>query len=291
MASGAPFAFVQFEFGHLLGPPDGRYLARPAPGADPSLVIVLRTLGAPQRRLLERRRRPRAIDHATAAPVPTARATLIQPGPFESNDEAEDWLSGLRSDEGRATAEAERALRELNRVIRAHRAAAADPYARDVTARGALAIRVGYGSGEQVAEGRFTAACELSNAPPRKRRVERLSPEEHLAAILGAREHQLVCEELVLRARLDLDADRPREAALQARVALESLLAEIGVGAEGVGSAALAKDREVVSAASNAALEADPSDDLRAGVARSIERMEQAIHRHRLRGSDSTPDR
>ena len=37
----------------------------------------------------------------------------------------------------------------------------------------------------------------------------------------------LACEELVLRARADLDAGRVREAALQARMALESLLAEL----------------------------------------------------------------
>ncbi len=54
------------------------------------------------------------------------------------------------------------------------------------------------------------------------------APEERFAALLGAREQALVGEELVLRARADLDAGRPREAALQARVALEALLAELG---------------------------------------------------------------
>ena len=53
------------------------------------------------------------------------------------------------------------------------------------------------------------------------------APEERFAALLGGREQVLACEELVLRARADLDAGREREAALQARVALESLLAEM----------------------------------------------------------------
>ena len=52
----AHFPFVQFEFGFLLGPHDGRYLRRRGPDAEPEHVVVLRTLGAPQRRLLGRRR-------------------------------------------------------------------------------------------------------------------------------------------------------------------------------------------------------------------------------------------
>ena len=53
------------------------------------------------------------------------------------------------------------------------------------------------------------------------------APEERFAALLGGREQALACEELVLRARADLDAGREREAALEARVALEALLAEL----------------------------------------------------------------
>ena len=45
--------------------------------------------------------------------------------------------------------------------------------------------------------------------------------------MLGGRDSLLVGEELLLRARLDLDAGRPREAALQARIALEALLGEL----------------------------------------------------------------
>ena len=54
-----------------------------------------------------------------------------------------------------------------------------------------------------------------------------MAPLERLAAVLSGTEEVGVAEELVLRARLDLDADRPREAALQARIALEALLAEV----------------------------------------------------------------
>ena len=55
----------------------------------------------------------------------------------------------------------------------------------------------------------------------------------------------LACEELVLRARADLDAGRFREAALQARVALESLLAEMPE-IPGGRRPALEADRELV---------------------------------------------
>ncbi len=45
--------------------------------------------------------------------------------------------------------------------------------------------------------------------------------------MLAGREPIDVCETLLLRARADLDQGRPREAALQLRVGLEALLAEL----------------------------------------------------------------
>ena len=45
--------------------------------------------------------------------------------------------------------------------------------------------------------------------------------------MLGGRERIDACETLLLRARADLDAGRDREAALQLRVGLEALLAEL----------------------------------------------------------------
>ena len=49
----------------------------------------------------------------------------------------------------------------LNRALHARRIAAADPYAGEVAPRHALVTRVGYGTGEQVAEGGWVAAREL----------------------------------------------------------------------------------------------------------------------------------
>lgn len=290
MAAEASFAFVQFEFAFPLGPEDGRYLRRAAPGADPELVVGLRTLGAPQRRLL-RRRRPRPIDRAQAEPVPTARATLIRARPFKSSVEAERWLAMLRRDRDQADEEVARAVRELNLVIRAHRAAATDPYSGEVAANAALAVRVGYGSGDQVAEGRFAAAYELPPAAPRRRRAERLSPQEHLAAILAGRERLLASEELVLRARADVDAGRPREAALQARIALECLLAELANEDDDTSRRELEGERAGLSDAGNAALAGDPPDEARQRVAASVERMERALRRRRLAPPERGADR
>ncbi len=155
------------------------------------------------------------------------------------------------------------ATRELNFVLRSHRAAAGDPYARDVRADHALVVRLGYGEGEQVADGRFGRAVELPKEPAKRKRGEALAPQERLAAILGGRDTLLVGEELLLRAQLDLDAGRTREAALQARVALESLLGEL----DEKFAAPLRPLREPVARAANAALDGELSaaDDDRAG--------------------------
>jgi hypothetical protein len=134
---------------------------------------------------------------------------------------------------------------------------------------------VGHGDGDQVAEGRYSSAYELPRKPRGSRKREDLAPAERLAAIVGGREEQLACEELVLRARADLAAGRPREAALQARIALEAVLAELDEPLEA--------DRAAVGAAANEALERDPSPDLQQAVEDAVAAMETALRRRRLR--------
>jgi hypothetical protein len=277
-APGARFRFVQFEFAFPLGPPDGRYLTRSAPDAEPERIVVLRTTGAPPRPLLGRAKAKRVEGAEAPEPLPVVRATVIRTEPFETDEGAAEWLDRLRRDrDGALREEADDAARELNALLRAHRAAAADPTVRDVAPAGANAVRVGYGSGDQVADGHFAEAYELPPDHPSsrvRRRAEALAPDERLAAILGGRDELLACEELVLRARADLDAGRPREAALQARIALEALLAELG-GDE------LAAHREPVGRAANEALSGDPAAELREAVAGAVERMEAALRRRR----------
>jgi hypothetical protein len=120
------------------------------------------------------------------------------------------------------------ALAVLLRVVAAYRVAAADASIPDPDPSRALAARVGYGSGEQVADGDWEAARTLP--PPRERRG--LAPYERLAALLTGRDVALACEELTLRARADVDAGRWREAALQLDAALAAALTELSAWRE-----------------------------------------------------------
>jgi hypothetical protein len=261
------FGFVQFELACPLGPADGRYLRR-APGGEPERIVVLRTLGARERRLMGGRR-PQAVWEAQEPQeVPTVRATLIGAQPL---DNADAWLDSTSHDATAREAEVASALGELNALLRAHRAAAADPYAREIARWQPNVVRIGYGAGEKVADGRFDAAYEVPDRRQRVRSGEGLAPQERLAAMLSGSDRALVSEELVLRARLDLDAGRPREAALQARVALEALIAELPAAGD------LAEHRDAVGQAANAALDGDPPPELQAAVAGAVTAMRRAL--------------
>jgi hypothetical protein len=160
-------------------------------------------------------------------------------------------------------------------VLRAHRAAAADPYVREVSRSVANVVRVGYGSGDLVADGRFTAAYELPEDTRRVHAREAMAPLERLAAVLSGTEEVGVAEELVLRARLDLDAGRPREAALQARIALEALLASV----DGEDADALGGYRHAVGDAANAALRGEIDPELEDAVGEAVAEMRRALRR------------
>jgi hypothetical protein len=233
------FLFVQFEFPWELGPPDGRYLMRSHEGAEPERVVVLGTLGAQRRapgrgQLLSaatrtRSRRRAAPPEPEPTPVATARATLVDPVSVSAERQANAWLEDLDGER-----EIQSAASALNRVLHFHRIAAADPYVNEVTPDQALVIRAGWGEGEQVADGLWLAARELSWRGPagvrRKRvgdRAAALRPMERMAELLGGRGSTLLCEELVLRARTDLDNDRPAHAAIELRAAYTTALGEL----------------------------------------------------------------
>ncbi len=108
-----------------------------------------------------------------------------------------------------------------------HRVATRDPYGHEIGREATLVARVGYGTGDGLAEGRWEEAVEVPYPERRRRRAEALRPQERLAAVLAGREPIDVCETLLLRARADLDQGRPREAALQLRAGLDALLAEL----------------------------------------------------------------
>jgi hypothetical protein len=235
------FLFVQLEFPWALGPPDGRYLLRAEADGEPERVVVLGTLGARRSGLspgrtsrfgpLPRRaasRQRTVTPQPEPAPVATARATIVDPVSLSAERQAQAWLADLDAEREVSTA-----VIVLNRVLHAQRIAAADPYARAVSPGQALAIRVGWGEGEQVAEGRWLHAVELPWGRPGARARRRsskgaaLRSEERLAELLGARDRPLLCEELALRARLDLDHDRVAHAALELDHAYAAALPEL----------------------------------------------------------------
>jgi hypothetical protein len=265
---------VQFEFGFLLGPPDGRYLTRGGPDGSTDAVLVLATLGSAQRHRLGERR-TQAIGDAEPEPVPTSRATVVRPDSFASREAASAWLGALRREEA-ALAERDAAVRVLNRALHAQRVAAADPYVADVSGERSLVTRIGYGHGEAVADGHFGEAFELRRRATRRVKRTMEAPEERFAALLGAREQALVAEELVLRARSDLNAGRRREAALQARVALEAMIAELP-------GSNLGGWRAPIGETADEALHGEPRGRERE-LEQAVEAMEAVLRRHRLRG-------
>ncbi len=239
MTTSRRFLFVQFEFPWELGPEAGRYTIRERLGEPPAHILVLSSLSAPQRHLLPARRRAReAAPEPEPAAVTTTRATLIDTTVIHSLQAAE-----LRLREADLDALADAAIARLNRVLHAQRIATADPHAREVSREQALVVRVGYGDGERVADGRWHGARELPPDARRERRGGRarsaaLRPQERLAALLAGRDAALACEELALRARADVEAGRHREAALQLRAAFDAALAELEPWREQPGIAA-----------------------------------------------------
>ena len=280
---------MQFEFPWALGPEPGRYTIREQLGEAPAHVLVVTVLGARERRLLPRRRRAAVAAAPDPAPEPvlTSRATLVDTAALEGYETAAAWLAGADLD-----ALAGAALVRLNRVLHAHRIAAADPYAREVARAQALVVRVGFGNGERVADGRWDRARELPRPAAGALRggagrVHALRPQERLAALLAARDVALACEELTLRTRADADAQRWREAALGLRIAFEAALAELEAWREVAGLperlAQLRERRAEVGAVADAALQGG-LDDVQIDLVRTVLARIEAALRARTAG-------
>ncbi len=281
---------MQFDFPGTIGVPDGRYLAREEGGER---VLVVETVGAPAppRR---RRRRPKESEATEPDSLPLTRVTAIRAQePFDSEADASDWLGKAITAEDSIDAMVAAGIGLLNRALHAQTVASADPLGFEVRAEGAMTVRIGHGSGKEVAAGRFTQAKAVDARSPsgsrRQRRDEELRPQERLAAILGGRERADTCETLILRARADLDAGRRREAALQVRIALEAMLVELD-GAladpghdEDMGN--LQARRKEAGEAANTALRGELDVEQERQVTELVELCERVLRRRRvLRG-------
>jgi hypothetical protein len=247
---------------------------------------VISTLGAPERRrfLGRRARKVQVEPEPPPTPVTTSQATVIDVGgSLLDGAQAAAWLASA----GEAELEADLAV--LNRAVHAFRLAAADPYQNPVGRHQLLVARVGYGRGEEVADGLWTEARELIASERRQRRSRVLAPQARLAGLLGGREPALAGEELALRARLDVDHDRFREASLQVLVALDATLAELAADpAAATLESRLAELRELrdpIAQAAQAALAGPLSDDDQETVEFALGRIEAVMRARRVAGA------
>jgi len=240
-------------------------------------VLVLSTLGARKhRRLGPSRRQHKAQPEPEPIPVETTRATVVDVGdPIPDAKRAAEWLNGA------GEPELADGLAVLNRALHAHRLASADPRAHGVARSDALVARLGYGAGEEVADGLWTDARELVDAGPRRRRSRIPAAQARLAALLTGRERALSCEDLALRARLDLEDGRETAAALQVLIALDAALAELP---SDLAAPALAERLEElrglhagVAAAAEATLRGEATAEGRGATAFALGRIEAAL--------------
>lgn len=194
---------------------------------DRSDVLVLRTLGTSRAGTRHRRGRAKALEaDPSPPPLPLTRATFIRASPLESEAAAADWLESVCADRTLWAPLAAEATTQVNRALHAHRTATGDPHLADVDPARAVAVRFGYGSGDEVADGRWQAARELTERDRLKlpgRDLEALRPQERIAAVLAGRELVGPHEELIVRARGDLDAGRASTAALGLHAGLEAM--------------------------------------------------------------------
>jgi len=142
----------------------------------------------------------------------------------ERIDSAEDgsaWLKAVNRERQRGVDAIRAATRIVNRALSAARAGARDPLVQEVGASRALAIRLGHGTGDELAEGRWTEAVELPQ--PRFGRLDDVEPQSRIAAVLAGRDQVHPAETLMLRAHLDAEQGRIEEARYGIRAAKASL--------------------------------------------------------------------
>lgn len=283
------FGFAQFELAGRLGVADGRYVIR---DDGRERVLVIETTGAPPP---SRRRRRKPREESGDEPpeeLPLARATLVRAfAEFDDEADARAWLEKTSVDEESVDRVLAEALHDLNAALHTQAVAEGNPHPQAVSAVGAVTVRIGYGSGEELADGLFTAAHAVDpgrGAAGRRRRDEELRPQQRLAAVLGGRERLDACETMLLRARADLDAGREREAALQLRVGLEALLVELRGALPDPGHdedmATLESRRHEAGELANAALRGDLDESRVEALGGLLETSERVLRRRRVLG-------
>ena len=179
----------------------------------------MQELGAPRpKRRGGRRLKP--VDPDEPGEVPVTRVTVTGVT-FADAGEGSAWLGEVSGDRQRGADEIRAATRIVNRALSALRAAARDPLVQEIGATRAMVIRIGHGSGDELAEGRWTEAREVPR--PRRGRLDDVDPQSRVAAVLAGRDRVHAAETLLLRARLDAQQGRPEEARYGLRAARAAL--------------------------------------------------------------------
>ena len=125
-------------------------------------MLIVSARGAPSERRRRRRRTRPAEPQADPEPLPLTRVTVVTAAATCGDPRRRArWLDRVAGDEAGDGGVRRRALRSLNRALHAHGAAEQDPYSHEMSRQAqASALRVGYGEGEQVADGQWSDARE-----------------------------------------------------------------------------------------------------------------------------------
>ena len=175
---------------------------------DAERVLIVEELGAPPpRRRAGRRSKP--VDAGDPGEIPVTRLTVTGQR-LDDAAQGDAWLKEMMGSGGAGAEEVRAATRIANRALTALRAAARDPLVQEIGATKALAVRLGHGTGDELADGRWTEAREL--ARPRRGRLDDVDPQSRVAAVLAGRDEVHPAETLILRARLDAEQGRDAEA-------------------------------------------------------------------------------
>ena len=191
---------------------------------DVERVLIVQELDAP-RPGRRGRRRARPVAPAEPEQVPVTRVTVTGAS-FDDASAGSDWLRETLRDRERGAQELRDATRIVNRALNALRAEARDPLVQEIGVTKALAIRLGHGTGDELAEGRWTDASELPQ--PRRGRLDDVEPQTRVAAVLAGRDEVHPAETLMQRARLDAQHGRDAEARYGLRAARAALEEEPG---------------------------------------------------------------
>jgi hypothetical protein len=201
--------------------PEGRYLVRED---DVERVLIVQEIDAP-RPGRRGRRRARPVAPGEPEQVPVTRVTVTGVA-FDDASSGSAWLKETLRDRERGARELRDATRIVNRALSALRAEARDPLVQEIGATKALAIRMGHGTGDELAEGRWTDASELQQ--PRRGRLDDVEPQTRVAAVLAGRDEVHPAETLMQRARLDAQQGRDAEARYGLQAARAALREEPG---------------------------------------------------------------